>query len=113
MPVSSMPSAEMSTRKTRRARLIALLVAAKDYWVPQDEIVRVAGANYRSMISALRGIGCRITNRTELVDGRRYSWYRLELSVSELLFQRRFQHRMWGTDEQRRFDGLQPGAWVH
>lgn len=117
---STTNAAPQSKRKTQRSRIVALLIAAKDSWVPLPEVMRCGGAQYNARILELRQIGFPISNRIEVVDGVRHSWYRLELTPSELLFQARYRYQAprdgqasVSDERQRLFAGLRPGAKVN
>ena len=64
--------------KTQRARILGLLLDARDAWVPLPEIMACA-AQYNARIWELRNrLGFEIENKTECDDsGVVHSWYRL------------------------------------
>ena len=68
----------MKTRKGQRLAILQELRAGG--WVPLWKLIRLA-AQYNARIWELRhpqnGIPLDIINRTERVNGRRHSWYRL------------------------------------
>lgn len=76
----SQPTNPSSTPKLRgqTQRMFNLLAAARGAEVPLPVIMRCA-AQYNACIHRLRKLGLRITNRTEIVNGVKHSWYRLEL----------------------------------
>ena len=62
----------------QRAKILALLIAARGGEVPLPEI-RACAAQYNTRIFELRRAGYRIPPpRVETVNGHRHTWYRLE-----------------------------------
>src|SRR6202035_5946429 len=62
----------------QRAKILALLTAAKGGEVPLPEIKALA-AQYNTRIHELRRAGVRIPRpRMKTVNGQRHTWYRLE-----------------------------------
>lgn len=74
-PTTTSPNPQL---RGQTQRIFNLLVAARGAEVPLPVIVRCA-AQYNSCIHRLRKLGLRIINRTEIVNGVKHSWYRLEL----------------------------------
>jgi hypothetical protein len=68
------PAPESSS--SQRARILRLLIEARDGWVPSPEIAACA-QQYNARLFELRRLGFRIENRTEEIDGARHSWFRL------------------------------------
>ena len=66
----------MKGRQNQRDRILALLKERAGQWVPLYEITALA-AQYNSRVLELRREGHRIENKTEHVDGRVRSWFRL------------------------------------
>lgn len=64
---------------SQRSQLLALLKSRRGEWVALPEVMGVAGAQYNARIYELRGLGYRITNLTQEIDGVRKSWFRLEI----------------------------------
>jgi hypothetical protein len=64
---------------TQRGAILNLLVAANGGWVPLPEILALKVAQYNARLSELREQGFKIINRTERVNGKTHSWFRLEL----------------------------------
>lgn len=62
---------------TQRGRILELLIATRGDWVPLPTIADCA-AQYNARIFELRCLGFRIANRTQLVNGTKHSWFRLE-----------------------------------
>jgi hypothetical protein len=67
----------LSTKQTQRAAILNLLISARGGWVPLPKITDCA-AQYNARIFELRNLGFQIKNRTEVVEGARHSWFRLE-----------------------------------
>ena len=67
------------TRKTQRAKILALLVDANGGWVGLSQILALHIAQYNSRILELRRLGFNVFNRTERVDGKVRSWFRLQV----------------------------------
>jgi hypothetical protein len=65
------------SRATQRGRILELLIAARGDWVLLPKITDCA-AQYNARIFELRRLGFRIKNRTQVVNGARHSWFRLE-----------------------------------
>jgi hypothetical protein len=65
------------SRSTQRGKILKLLIAARGEWVPLPTIADCA-AQYNARIFELRRLGFRIANRTQLVNGTKHSWFRLE-----------------------------------
>jgi len=75
------------TRKTQRSRILALLIAARGEWVGLPDILEVRISQFGARLYELRHhLRLNIENRTESVDGVRYSWYRLKPKTQENLF---------------------------
>lgn len=68
--------------KTQRGEILALLVKARGEWVGLPEIMKCA-AQYNARVFELRGLGFKIENRTETVEGERHSWFRILPSTSD------------------------------
>jgi hypothetical protein len=62
--------------KTQRARILCLLIAARDGSVSLPDIMACA-AQYNARVLELRRLGFVIENKTERVNGARHSWFRL------------------------------------
>jgi hypothetical protein len=65
------------SRATQRGRILELLIATRGDWVPLPTIAECA-AQYNARIFELRRLGFHIANRTEVVNGTKRSWFRLE-----------------------------------
>jgi hypothetical protein len=65
------------SHKNQRSKILAELVRAKGGEVPLPEILALNIAQYSARIHELRKLGFRITNRTEVRDGKRCSWFKL------------------------------------
>jgi hypothetical protein len=65
------------SRSTQRGKILKLLIATRGGWVPLPTIADCA-AQYNARIFELRRLGFRITNRTQLVNGTKHSWFRLD-----------------------------------
>ena len=74
-PTSPSPTPQL---RGQTQRIFNLLVVARGSEVPLPAIMRCA-AQYNRCIHNLRRLGLRIINRTEIVNGVKHSWYRLEL----------------------------------
>jgi len=69
------------SHKSQQAAILALLVCARGAEVGLPEILRLGIARiarYNARVDQLRKLGFRITNRTQVVEGKRHSWFRLE-----------------------------------
>jgi hypothetical protein len=55
--------------KSQRTRILRLLIEARGAWVPLPEILALGIAQYG--------------NRTETIDGKRHSWFRLLRTASD------------------------------
>lgn len=64
-------------RPTQCSRLLALLEAHRGDWVGLPEILALSIAQYGTRILELRRAGYAIENRTQDIDGKRHSWFRL------------------------------------
>lgn len=65
--------------RTQRAKILSLLISANGGEVPLPAI-RACAAQYASRILELRRAGFRIPPpRMAIVNGQRYTWYRLEI----------------------------------
>ena len=71
-----------SERRTQAARVLRLLIQARNSDVPLPVIMRCA-AQYNNRIHHLRRAGFRIVNRSETQGGVIHSWYRLEIDLPE------------------------------
>ena len=80
----------LTRRKTQEAIILELLIRACGEWVPLPQILAIA-AQYNARLYALRRVGYRIENRTELAGGRRLSWFRLVLQPGGAAPQEGFQ----------------------
>jgi hypothetical protein len=67
----------MRASKTQGAAILAELINARGAFVPLPEILKHA-AQYSARIHELRRMGFKIENKTEIRDGVRHSWFRLE-----------------------------------
>lgn len=77
--MSKTASSSSSTEvRGQTQRLLNRLIAARGAEVPLPVIMRCA-AQYNARIHQLRKLGFKIINRTEIVNGAKHSWYRLEL----------------------------------
>jgi hypothetical protein len=63
--------------KTQRGRLLKLLLDPRGDWVSLSDILALNIAQYSARIHELRRLGFTIENKTETVDGKRHSWFRL------------------------------------
>lgn len=69
---------------TQRNRILELLIDARGEWVPLPQISQCA-AQYNARIFELRHMGFRIPSpRTQTVNGRRRTWYRIDLGNSAM-----------------------------
>ncbi len=64
-------------RRTRRDRVLALLQARRNMWVPVYKLVREGGAQWQCRVLELRRSGHCILNRVEYRGGECLSWYQL------------------------------------
>lgn len=86
---------------TQRGRLLALLKARANVWIPLAQVMAIAGPQYGARVHELRGLGHRIEN---FQQGER-SWFRLVIKTPtptpvveisrepELLFTAEARHR--------------------
>ncbi len=72
--------AALVQRKSQSAALLRLLIDARGSWVSLPQILKLGIAQYNARILELRRLGFNIENKTERVNGARYSWFRLESS---------------------------------
>lgn len=72
-------SSMKDSRATQRGRILELLTSADGAWVPLPKILELKISQFGARILELRRSGLNIRNRTEIIDGRRHSWYRIEL----------------------------------
>ncbi|SRR6266403_1356175 len=79
---SSNTFGELPQAKTQRGKILALLLAACDAWVPLPEIMACA-AQYNARVLELRRLGFTIENKTERINGVRHSWFRLIVFPAE------------------------------
>jgi hypothetical protein len=68
----------VSSRITQRDRLRELLLAAHGGWIPLPQILELKISQFGARLLELRRLGYRIVNRTENVNGKKCSWYKLE-----------------------------------
>jgi hypothetical protein len=66
-----------AARQTQSAEILRLLTDARGAWVPLPQILDLGIAQYSARIFELRRAGHHIENKTESVNGRRRSWFRL------------------------------------
>ena len=66
----------MGDRITQKQRLKELFLQNKNEWVSLKTILSLYISQFGARIFELRGEGMKIENKTELVDGRRYSCYK-------------------------------------
>ncbi len=64
-------------RSTIQSEVILALLRSAGSWVPLPEILALGIAQYNARIWDCRKRGLNIENRTETIDGVRYSWFRL------------------------------------
>jgi hypothetical protein len=68
----------LTTRKTQRAAILNLLIRRRPDWVSLPELMEIA-AQYNARLFEIRhDLGFEISNRIEVIDGVRHSWFRLE-----------------------------------
>lgn len=67
-----------NVRITQRDRLREVLLAARGDWIPLPQILELKISQFGARLLELRRLGYRIVNRTENVNGKKCSWYRLE-----------------------------------
>ena len=72
--------AETSHRRNQCERILELLRGANGQWVPLPRILDLRISQYSARIFTLRREGHQIENKTQTVDGRRHSWFRLSWS---------------------------------
>jgi helix-turn-helix protein len=72
----------MSSRTNQRDRILALLKTDREVSLP--EILGLGVAQYGARILELRREGHRIVNRTERIDGKTCSWFRLVQTTGTL-----------------------------
>jgi hypothetical protein len=70
----------VSKRKPQRDRLLGLFISARGREISLSEILTLNIAQFGARILELRRLGFRIVNRTEISDGKKLSWYRLDHS---------------------------------
>jgi hypothetical protein len=63
---------------SQQSRLLDTLASVRGEWVPLPRILELKISQFGARILELRRLGYRIVNRTENVNGKRHSWYRLE-----------------------------------
>ena|SRR5438034_8201000 len=73
----------LDSRSTQRARILKLLIDARGAEVPLPDILACA-AQYNSRSFELRRLGFRIASRTQTVNGKRHSWFRLASGPPEV-----------------------------
>lgn len=71
----------MNARRTQRDRILSVLLEAGHEWVPLPKILELGIAQFGARIKEARALGFQIENRTEMVDGKKHSWYRLAPSA--------------------------------
>ena len=71
----------MSSRATQRDRLLQFLTSAHGAWIPLPRILELKISQFGARLFELCRLGYRIVNRTESVNGKKYSWYRLETAA--------------------------------
>lgn len=71
----------MNSRSTQRDRLLQFLISAHGAWIPLPQILELKISQFGARLLELRRLGYRIVNRTENVNGKKYSWYRLETAT--------------------------------
>jgi Helix-turn-helix domain len=74
-------SVNADSKKTQRARILAILLNAKGAWVPLSQILDLQISQFGSRILELRRSGFMIENEQETVGGQRHSRYRLLLGA--------------------------------
>ncbi|MCU1286373.1 MAG: hypothetical protein JWO13_2723 [Acidobacteriales bacterium] len=62
---------------TQAQRILSRLNQTPNHWVPLPVILEMGIAQYSARIHELRAEGHNIENRTERIDGVRYSWFRI------------------------------------
>lgn len=67
----------MNAGRTQRDRILSVLLEAGHEWVPLPKILELGIAQFGARIKEARALGFQIENRTEMVDGKKHSWYRL------------------------------------
>jgi hypothetical protein len=87
MPAASHATAEQSSYRTQRDRILQLLRDANGGWVPLPELVKLA-AQYSARVAELRAQGHVIENRTEWAGRQRHCWFRLVENRQRPLFDR-------------------------
>ncbi len=60
---------------TQQQKVLALLEANKDEWVPLPSIMALGIAQYNARIYELRKLGKRILNKTKEINGIKHSWF--------------------------------------
>lgn len=73
----------MDSRLTQRARILQVLLEARGQEVPLADILDLRIGQYGSRLLELRRLGFKIRNRTQTIDGRRHSWFRLVLQPDQ------------------------------
>ncbi len=63
----------------QQQRILALLRSRPNEWISLPEILMLGCAQYNARIHELRSLGHKIENKTQEVEGVRYSWYMLVL----------------------------------
>ena len=68
----------MNSRATQCDRLLQFLASAHGDWIPLPQILELKISQFGARLLELRRLGYHIVNRTETVNGKKHSWYRLE-----------------------------------
>ena len=70
-------SSPVAAHKLQREKIFALLIEARGQWVPLTAILDLRISQYNARIHELRKLGFCIENKTEMIEGKRCSWFRL------------------------------------
>ena len=68
---------------SQQQKIYNLLKSHGNDWVALPEILSLGVAQYNSRILDLRREGYVIENKTQVVRGTKYSWYRLVVNIGE------------------------------
>ena len=73
-----MRSSALENRPTQTARIVAMFRERSPNWVPLTDILALRISQYGARIyQARHKWGLNIENRTETIDGKKHSWFRL------------------------------------
>lgn len=59
----------------QHAKIMSLFKSRQGQWVPLPDILALGVAQYNARILELRRLGEQISNKTEVVNGQKHSWF--------------------------------------